>query len=112
MSTGIDTMSCFSGLLRILYKPGSRSSSSAARSKRDIMSSNGLSSLRNLSLSGPIIFCVVSRNSAVIYDWFTVDPNGSELTRACVDHEIEDRIDCGPILLDDYGLGNIPNGHG
>ena len=49
--TGTDTMTCFSGWRRMLYNPGSRCSSSAARSKRDIMASNGLSSSRNVSLS-------------------------------------------------------------
>ena len=47
-------MICFSGCSQHLVQAGSRSSSSAARSKRDIIASNGFSSLRNRSLSGPI----------------------------------------------------------
>src|SRR5689334_12112675 len=46
--------------------PGSRSSSSAARSKRDIIASNGFSSLRKRSLSGRTILSVGKRRSVAM----------------------------------------------
>src|SRR2546427_10962369 len=49
---GTETMICFSGLRRTLYRPGSRLRSLAAWSKRSIIASNGFSSARKVSLSG------------------------------------------------------------
>src|SRR5256886_1199454 len=54
-STGTDTMICFSGLRRTLYRPGSRLRICAAWSNRSIMASKGFSSARNVSLSGRMI---------------------------------------------------------
>src|SRR2546422_6913041 len=52
---GTETMICFSGLRRTLYRPGSSLSSCAAWSKRSIIASNGFSSARKVSFSGRII---------------------------------------------------------
>src|SRR3989449_11299310 len=49
---GTETMICFSGLRRTLYRPGSSWSSCAAWSKRSIIASNGFSSARKVSFSG------------------------------------------------------------
>src|SRR5678816_654590 len=57
---------CFSGCRSTLYRPGSRSSSSAARSKRDIIASKGFSSFRKRSLSGRTIRSVGSLRSVVM----------------------------------------------
>src|SRR5687768_3736690 len=108
--TGQLTVISFSACRSTLYRPGSRSSSSAARSKRDIIASKGFTSLRKRSLSGRTILSVGKRRSVAM---------GESGGRPRVVGRIgiggtctEDGPDrCREVIhavFDDYALRNIP----
>src|SRR6266571_879664 len=107
---GTETMICFSGLRRTLYRPGSRLSSCAAWSKRSIIASNGFSSARNMSLSRPMMRCdSVLIAGSLMGTGVGVSVSGTRR----LEHRVQRALDCTAVRLPadgqdrDEGLGSI-----